>query len=476
MTLSIYNTLTQQKQVFKPVEPGKATMYVCGMTVYDYCHIGHGRVLVNFDMVARYLRYRGFDVRYVRNITDIDDKILNQAHKQQQHWQDLSEHYIQAMFDDTKALNVEPPDDEPRATEYIDAMQQMIQTLMEAGYAYQADNGDVYFRVSAFKHYGKLAHQNVEALRSGARVEVDTSKEDPLDFVLWKHAKEGEPSWQSPWGAGRPGWHIECSAMSVNCLGPTFDIHGGGRDLQFPHHQNETAQSQAATGEEFARYWMHVGYVEIDEEKMSKSLGNFYTIRDVLQHYNAEVIRYFMVAAHYRSPINYTRDNVDKASNALERLYNCLRGLDLDINAETPVSHQYETRFIEAMDDDFNTPQAIKVLFEIARDINKLRTQGKDEQARPLAALLVKLGGVLGLLQQQPETFLHGNLTKPDIERIDSLLRERAQARQAKEFARADEIRDMLKAEGIALEDTPQGTLWRLEQHKELYGEETGYE
>ena len=375
--LQIYNTLTQQKEKFTPIEPGKVKMYVCGITTYDYCHLGHGRMLVVFDVIVRFLRASGLDVTYVRNITDIDDKIINRANELGIAFDELAGKFIDIMHEDEKALNILPPDIEPRATGHMGEIIQMVETLIAKGIAYAADNGDVYYSVKEFPDYTKLSHRNLDELMAGARIEVETAKKDPRDFVLWKAAKEGEPGWDSPWGFGRPGWHIECSAMSTKCLGNTFDIHGGGSDLVFPHHENEIAQSEGATGEEFARVWIHNGSLRIDNEKMSKSLNNFFTIRDVLAEYPAEVVRFFLVSSHYRSAINYSRDNLQQSYSALERLYNALKGLDYQtMNAKQGTD--YEARFNAAMEDDFNSPEAISVLYELARDINRLKQTGDD--------------------------------------------------------------------------------------------------
>lgn len=455
--LLIYNSLTHEKEVFKPLVEGKVGIYVCGMTVYDDCHIGHARMLVVFDMITRYLRYRGYDVKYVRNITDIDDKIIKRANENKESISALTERTIASMHEDLESLNVLPPDIEPRATEYIDHMIKIIQELIDNKHAYVAANGDVCYRVNSFKTYGELAHQDLEKLRSGARIEVDKTKEDPLDFVLWKIAKPDEPSWKSPWGEGRPGWHIECSAMSIDCLGKHFDIHGGGIDLLFPHHQNEIAQSEAATGEKFVNIWVHNGFVQIEKEKMSKSLNNFFTIKDVLREYPAEVIRYFLLASHYRSPVNYSKDNLQSAFGALERFYIALRGLP---EAKAEKDNVYTTRFQEAMDDDFNTPIAFSVLFDLAREINRLRDSHFD-LAATLAASLKQLGGVLGLLQQDPEEFLRQGIDTHESQKIEALITARNNARTTKDWQEADRIRKQLSDLGIAIEDLPTGTIWR---------------
>ncbi|GAB6067748.1 cysteine--tRNA ligase [Methylothermus subterraneus] len=455
--LTIFNSLTRRKEIFRPILPGKVRMYVCGVTVYDYCHLGHGRVMVVFDSIARYLRWLGFELTYVRNITDIDDKIIRRAEELKIPIAALTEKFIQAMHEDERALGCLPPDLEPRATQSIPQIIAMIQTLLDKGYAYLGDNGDVYFAVGKFAGYGKLSGKNLEELRAGARVEVAEAKRDPLDFVLWKRAKPNEPAWDSPWGLGRPGWHIECSAMSTSCLGAHFDIHGGGADLQFPHHENEIAQSEGATGEPFANYWIHVGFVRIDQEKMSKSLGNVFTLRELLERYPGEAIRFFLLTSHYRSPLDYSEDSLVSAKAGLERLYTALRGLPE--NAVQMDEQNFSVRFKQAMDDDFNTPEALAVLFDLAKEINRLKSQDLKRAAR-LGATLKSLGGVVGLLQQDPEAFLRGKTPLP-AEAIERLIEARNQARKARDWATADRIREQLKAHGIVLEDTPQGTLWR---------------
>ena len=461
--LKIYNSLTREKQTFEPIEPGKVRMYVCGMTVYDYCHVGHARVLVVFDVVYRYLQQLGYDVTYVRNITDIDDKIIRRAIENGEEYSALTERFIEAMHEDAKAIGVLQPDIEPKATENIDEILGMISTLERKSIAYGADNGDVYYSVKAFPEYGKLSHKKLEDLQAGSRVEVDEAKQDPLDFVLWKAAKPDEPSWDSPWGKGRPGWHIECSAMSTRFLGNHFDIHGGGLDLQFPHHENEIAQSEGCTGEHFVNYWMHNGFVRINEEKMSKSLGNFFTLREVLERYQGEEIRAFILSSHYRSPLNYSDEQLDNARQALTRLYTMLRGLETD-GVEALVDSDYEQRFMAAMNDDFNTAEALAAMFDLARDLNKTR-ETDVEQASRLAALLRQLGGVLGLLQAEPEAYLKGGDGASagglsDAE-INSMIEARQQARAEKNWAESDRIRGQLQDAGIILEDGPQGTTWR---------------
>ena len=458
--LKIHNTLTRRKEVFVPIESGKVRLYVCGMTVYDYCHLGHARVMVVFDTVVRYLRHAGWAVTYVRNITDIDDKIIRRAQENGERMADLTERFISAMHEDERALGVLPPDSEPRATDSIAEILSMIQRLLDQGYAYVGENGDVFYAVAKFADYGQLSGKNIEELRAGERVDVDQAKRDPLDFVLWKMAKPGEPSWESPWGAGRPGWHIECSAMSTCCLGNHFDIHGGGMDLQFPHHENEIAQSEGATGTKFVNCWMHNGFVRVNEEKMSKSLGNFFTVREILARYRPEVVRFFILNSHYRSPLNYSDDNLDEAQAALTRLYTALRGL-APVAAEG-VEADFTERFEQAMQDDFNTPVALSVLFDIAREINRQKACGEVERARGLAALMQRLGGVLGLLQSEPEVYLKGaDAEGLDTGEIERLIHSRLTARKNKEWAESDRIRDELKAKGVLLEDSATGTTWR---------------
>ncbi len=459
MSLAIYNTLSKVKEPLKPLVGNQVRMYVCGMTVYDFCHIGHARVMVAFDVVSRWLRQRGYDLTYVRNITDIDDKIIRRAQDNGESFDALTERMIAAMHEDEARLNVQRPDQEPRATEHIAGMHTMIQTLIDKGFAYAPGNGDVYYRVGKFVGYGKLSRRRIEDLKIGARIEVDEAKEDPLDFVLWKAAKPGEPSWESPWGTGRPGWHIECSVMSTCCLGETFDIHGGGPDLVFPHHENEIAQSEAATGKQYANAWMHAGAVRVDGEKMSKSLGNFFTIREVLEKYQPEVVRYLLVSSHYRSPINYSEDSLKEAKGALERFYTALRGLP-----ELPAAggENFVSRFGEAMDDDFNSPEACAVLFEMAREINRLRDTD-IQAAAALAARLKELAGVLGVLQMDPDGFLQaGAAGKVDASEVEALIAARLQARADKNWAESDRIRDQLTDMGVVLEDGKGGTTWRL--------------
>ena len=460
--LQIYNTLTRRKDTFTPLEAGKVRMYVCGVTTYDYCHLGHGRMLVVFDVVVRYLRALGFEVTYVRNITDIDDKIIRRAKERGVPFNELTAKFIDIMHEDERALNILPPDIEPRATAHMAEIIRMVQTLVKKGFAYKAANGDVYFAVKRFPGYTKLSHKNLEEMLSGARVDIGEAKRDPRDFALWKAAKPGEPGWDSPWGFGRPGWHIECSAMSTCSLGDTFDIHGGGSDLIFPHHENEIAQSEAATGKEFARVWMHNAPLRVDDEKMSKSLNNFFTIREVLATYPGEVVRYFLVSSHYRSPINYTAHTLDQAYGALERFYNTLKGIALE-GVDAIANTEYEDRFMAAMADDFNTPEAISVLFELARDINRLKPDNATEAAG-LASLLVRLGGILGILQDTPESFLRSGGGAVDAAYIDTLIQRRNEARAAKNWQVADAIRDELKALKVVLEDAGGETTWRIER------------
>jgi cysteinyl-tRNA synthetase len=460
--LLIYNTLTKQKEPLNLIEPGHVKIYVCGMTVYDYCHIGHARTtMVVFDVVVRYLRSLGYRVTYVRNITDIDDKIIQRAQENNEDYHQLTARFIEAMHQDAKALNVLPPDHQPRATEYIDKMIDLIQQLIDKGFAYVASNGDVYYAVHKFSSYGELAHQDRDNLRAGARVSIVNAKTDPLDFALWKIAKPGEPAWDSPWGKGRPGWHIECSAMSLDCLGEHFDIHGGGFDLIFPHHQNEIAQSEGATGKKFVNTWMHVGFVTINKEKMSKSLGNFFTIRDVLKNYPPEVIRFFMLTSHYRSQLNYSTDLLDQSHTALERLYLSLRGTSQsDETQQSRNENIFVERFHQAMEDDFNTPDALAVLFDIAREINKIKNTDVARSAL-LRQTLKQLGDVLGILQQAPENFLKQSESIIDAQQIEQLINERNLARQQKDWAKADTIRKQLQEMRIIIEDNADETTWR---------------
>ncbi|MZI92774.1 cysteine--tRNA ligase [Vibrio sp. CAIM 722] len=457
--LKIYNTLTRQKEEFKPIVAGKVGMYVCGVTIYDLCHIGHGRTFVSFDVVSRYLRYSGYDLTFVRNITDIDDKIIKRAAENGESCESLTERLVQEMYNDFDALNIRRPDVEPRATKFIPQIIELVQTLINKGYAYVADNGDVMFEVSKFDEYGRLSRQDLDQLQAGARVDIESAKRSPLDFVVWKMSKPGEPEWDSPWGKGRPGWHIECSAMNSSILGDHFDIHGGGSDLQFPHHENEIAQSCCAHDSQYVNTWMHSGMVMVDREKMSKSLGNFFTIRDVLEHYDAETVRYFLMSGHYRSQLNYSEENLKQARASLERLYTALRGLDLTVAPAD--NHDYKARFNTAMDDDFNTPEAYSVLFDMARDINRLK--GEDQaQANSLGALMRELADVIGILYQDPEQFLQGELGDDDeAAEIEALIKLRNDSRAAKDWANADMARDKLNEMGVILEDGPEGTTWR---------------
>ena len=453
-------------------------MYVCGMTVYDYCHIGHARVMVVFDTVARYFRHLGYDLTYVRNITDIDDKIIQRANENGEAIGELTERFINAMHEDERALSVLPPDIEPRATQSIQSIIAIIEALIANDLAYIGSNGDVFYAVTKFKNYGQLSGKNLDDLQAGERVDVDLAKHNALDFVLWKMAKAGEPSWQSPWGLGRPGWHIECSAMSTCCLGNHFDIHGGGMDLQFPHHENEIAQSEGATGEKFVNLWMHNGFVRINEEKMSKSLGNFFTVREVLKRYNPEIIRFFILSSHYRSPLNYSDEQLNDAKAALTRLYTALRGVEVN---DAPMEDDYKIRFEQAMDDDFNTPIALSVLFGLASELNRAKKEGGQQKVSELAITLKSLGGLLGVLQADSDAWLKSSnfsmletahfdmtgspmITGDPEEYIEQQIQNRLNAKNAKNWALADKIRDDLKEQGIILEDTPNGkTSWRRE-------------
>jgi cysteinyl-tRNA synthetase len=470
--LTIYNSLTRRKDEFVPITPGEVKMYVCGMTVYDYCHLGHARVMVVFDVVRRWLRALGYRVNYVRNITDIDDKIIRRAQENHEPIAALTARFIRALDEDAAALGIEKPDAEPRATQYVDGMLEMIGILERRGLAYQAPDGDVNYAVRKFGAYGKLSGKSLDELRAGERVEIDAAKHDPLDFVLWKRAKEGEPYWESPWGRGRPGWHIECSVMSSALLGMHFDIHGGGQDLQFPHHENEIAQSEGAHQHKFVNYWMHNGFVRVDNEKMSKSLGNFFTVREVLARYDPEVVRFFIVRAHYRSPLNYSDQHLDDARHALTRLYTALRGFDV-VAGEVDWHNPYASRFCEAMNDDFNTPEAVAALFDLANEVNRTHSVTN-------AGLLKSLAATLGLLQRNAVSFLQGIVVRPDSaslsitgyaptvqvgyspENIERLISERKAARLAKNYREADGIRKELLDAGIVLEDRPDGTTdWR---------------
>jgi cysteinyl-tRNA synthetase len=458
--LHIYNTLTNRKETFIPIEPGKIRLYVCGMTVYDYCHIGHARVMVAFDVITRYLRYRGYQVDYVRNITDVDDKIIQRARDNGESCEALTQRFIDAMHEDERALDVLPPTMEPRATKHIQAIIDMVQVLLNKGYAYAAANGDVYYRIRRFTAYGQLSNRKLDEMRAGSRIDVTAAKDNPLDFVLWKAAKPEEISWDSPWGPGRPGWHIECSAMSKCCLGKHFDIHGGGPDLPFPHHENEIAQSEAANDSKFVNYWLHAGAVRVNREKMSKSLGNFFTIREVLNKYSAEHVRYMLTASQYRSQIDYSETNLHEAQAALERFYIALQGLEL--HSHIPIEPIYEQRFHSAMDDDFNTREALVVLFDMAREINRLKTINYTA-AGELASQLRKLAGVLGLLQSDSDDFLHGVATTGALDdaTVAAKIQQRTAAKQARDFIQADQLRAWLQERGIVLEDGREGTHWR---------------
>ncbi|EKN4009799.1 cysteine--tRNA ligase [Yersinia enterocolitica] len=458
--LKIFNTLSRQKEEFKPIHAGKIGMYVCGITIYDLCHIGHGRTFVAFDVVARYLRYLGYSLTYVRNVTDVDDKIIKRAIENNETCEQLTTRMLAEMHKDFDALNLQRPDLEPRATHHIPEIIELTERLIARNHAYVAANGDVMFSVESDPDYGVLSRQDLDQLQAGARVEVADVKRNPMDFVLWKMSKPGEPSWESPWGPGRPGWHIECSAMNGKQLGAHFDIHGGGSDLMFPHHENEIAQSTCAHDGPYVNYWMHSGMVMIDKEKMSKSLNNFFTIRDVLAYYDAETVRYFLMSGHYRSQLNYSEENLKQARASLERLYTALRGTDE--NATPAGGAEFEARFRAAMDDDFNTPEAYSVLFDIAREVNRLKTED-IAAANALAAELRKLAHVLGLLEQDPELFLQSGAQTDDDEvaKIEALIKQRNDARSSKDWALADSARDQLNELGIVLEDGPQGTTWR---------------
>jgi len=464
--LHIYNTLHRQKERFEPLETGHVGLYVCGITVYDVCHVGHGRVMIVYDVLYRHLLATGYKVKYVRNITDVDDKIIKRAAENGESPATLSQRFIDEMHEDERALNVLPPTHEPKATDTIDSMLRIIGRLIESGHAYAADNGDVFYSVKSFPEYGKLSGRKVDELRAGERVAIDEHKRDPLDFVLWKSAKPSEPNWPSPWGPGRPGWHIECSAMSMDLLGDEFDIHGGGMDLEFPHHENEIAQSEALTGGTFARYWMHNGLVRIDDEKMSKSLNNFLTIRDVLGQYSGEEIRTFIIGSHYRSPLNYMTESLDAARVSLRRFYTALRGRKLATpgSAGYSVDDGFVARFEAAMDDDLNTPEAMAVMHEIAGTLNREAELDSDRSSQ-LANTLVSLGARLGILESDAESVLQGvaSVGGPSVIDIETLIEQRNAARAAKDFAKSDEIRDELAALGVILEDSGGKTTWRRE-------------
>ena len=459
--LKIYNTLTNQKEEFQPIDTNNIGIYVCGMTVYDFCHMGHARVLVMFDVITRHLRRNFKDVKYIRNITDIDDKIIGRAIENNEDIFSLTKRFIDAMHEDEIALGVISPDIEPKATDSIEQMINMIELLIKNRLAYQGKNGDVFYSVRKFKNYGKLSGKNLDDLESGARVDIESNKEDPLDFVLWKMAKPNEPKWPSPWGDGRPGWHIECSAMSTHFIDDHFDIHGGGMDLTFPHHENEIAQSEGATGCKFVNTWMHVGFVNINDEKMSKSLNNFFTIRDILEKYDGETLRYFLISSHYRSPLNFSSTNIDSAKSALKRLYTATRGLsdNVSINYVSNNNLDYEDRFNSALNDDFNTPIAISILFEIAKQINVERLNDL-KKANALSQLLKKLANFLGILEYDADEYLKQGSELSENEILDKISK-REQARLSKDFAMSDQVRDELLEFGIILEDTADGTTWR---------------
>ncbi|MCK4081461.1 MULTISPECIES: cysteine--tRNA ligase [Acinetobacter] len=465
----LYNSEQRKKVEFVPRKAGHIDMYVCGMTVYDYCHIGHARVMVAFDYIIRFLRSQGWEVKYVRNITDIDDKIIKRANENGETIQALTDRFIQAMNEDAYRLGCLEPDEAPRATEYIDQMQNMIGKLVDNGSAYPATNGDVYFQVEQFNKYGRLSGRKLDDMQAGAsdRVDVEVDKKHPFDFVLWKHAKENEPFWNSPWGKGRPGWHIECSAMSTCCLGNHFDIHGGGSDLLFPHHENEIAQSEAATGEQYVNYWMHVGFINVDGEKMSKSLGNFFTIRDVMEKFHPEVIRYFIVSSHYRSPVNFSDVALKEAKTALTRFYHAFKAYQQQFNEELTdhFSQIHLERFNTAMCDDFNTAEAMAVLFELAKELNRALKEENAEQAKVFYSTLRHLTNILGLVQHNVDDFLRSDIGQEALglseSEIEELIQQRVDAKKAKDFTKADAIRQNLLDQGVVLEDTRQGTLWR---------------
>ena len=456
--VQIYNTLTRQKEEFKPMVDGKIDMYVCGITIYDYCHIGHARTFVGFDVIVRYLRHLGYDLKYVRNITDVDDKIIKRANENGEAINDLTLRMTKAMHEDFDSLNMLRPDVEPTVTGHMDEIIAMVKRLIAKGHAYVAADGDVLFDVSTFEQYGALSQQDLTMLQSGSRVEVAQDKDDPLDFVLWKKAKAGEPSWSSPWGEGRPGWHIECSAMSSKHLGEHFDIHGGGSDLQFPHHENEIAQSCCANNGQYVNTWIHTGMVQVNKEKMSKSLDNFFTVREVLKQYDAESVRYFLISGHYRSQLNYSQENLDQARSSLERIYTALRGVE-PVECELE-GNEYVTKFRKAMNDDFNSPEALPVVFEVAKELNRVK-DSDSEKAGHLAFILRSLGEILGIAQQAPEAFLQGGQNDDEVAQIEALIVKRNDARASKDWAAADEARDALNALGVVLEDSAGKTTWR---------------
>ncbi|MEM7150067.1 MAG: cysteine--tRNA ligase [Pseudomonadota bacterium] len=456
--VQIYNTLTRQKEEFKPMVEGKIDMYVCGITIYDYCHIGHARTFVGFDVIVRYLRHLGYDLKYVRNITDVDDKIIKRANENGEAINDLTVRMTKAMHEDFDSLNMLRPDIEPTVTGHMDEIIAMVERLIAKGHAYVAADGDVLFDVSTFEQYGALSQQDLTMLQSGSRVEVAQDKDDPLDFVLWKKAKAGEPSWSSPWGEGRPGWHIECSAMSSKHLGEHFDIHGGGSDLQFPHHENEIAQSCCANNGQYVNTWIHTGMVQVNKEKMSKSLDNFFTVREVLKQYDAESVRYFLISGHYRSQLNYSQENLDQARSSLERIYTALRGVE-PVECELE-GNEYVAKFRKAMNDDFNSPEALPVVFEVAKELNRVK-DSDSEKAGHLAFILRSLGEILGIAQQAPEAFLQGGQNDDEVAEIEALIVKRNDARASKNWAAADEARDALNALGVVLEDSAGKTTWR---------------
>ncbi len=459
--LQIYNTLSRKKEVFKPITAGKIGLYVCGITIYDLCHIGHARTYVAFDVIARYFKYLGYELTHVRNITDIDDKIIKRAIENNEPYQELTARMTEQMYQDFDDLNIQRPDIAPTVTGHMDEIIDLIKRLITRKHAYIASNGDVLFDVSSYQDYGKLSGQDLDMLQAGSRVDVEASKHNPLDFVLWKMAKPDEPSWDSPWGKGRPGWHIECSAMNSKHLGTHFDIHGGGSDLQFPHHENEVAQSCCAYDTPYVNYWMHGGMVQVNKEKMSKSLNNFFTLRSVLDKYDAESVRFFLTSSHYRSQLNYSQDNLAQARAGLERLYSALR--DVELKEITLKDNTFVQRFEKAMNDDFNCPEAMSVIFEIAKEINRVKAVDK-QQAGELAFVLVKLGEVLGIAQSSPESFFQGDRSNDDGDlavQVEALIAQRKQARADKNWAAADDARDKLAAMNIILEDSANGTTWR---------------
>ena len=458
--LKIYNSLTKTKEPFQPIVEGKVNIYVCGITVYDYCHVGHARTFNAFDVIIRYLRYLGYKVNYVRNITDIDDKIINRSNETNHDFTKLTSHFIEEMHRDFENLGLEKPDNEPRATHTISTIINQIEILIKKGFAYATPAGNVYYDVKRFPSYGKLSGRKLDELRKGTRIEIGEDKKDPLDFALWKSSKPNEPNWDSPWGKGRPGWHIECSAMATNYLAENIDIHGGGNDLMFPHHENEIAQAEAATGKKFVNYWMHCGHLQIDKAKMSKSLKNFFTIRDVLEQHQPEVLRYFFISAHYTSPLNYSEESLKNAHSALERLYTALRDIKID-KIDTPSDDEFTKRFIDAMDDDFNTPGALSVLFDLAREINRIKATDKP-LASKMASNLVRLGSILNILQQSPDDFFQKTKIDDNVtQKVEELIAQRNQARKNRDWKKSDEIRDELTSLGVALEDTPSGTTWK---------------